>query len=54
MPKRANETLGQRLKDLRAGRELSLRDVEKDFGINSGYLSQLEERQDQQPDSHDA
>lgn len=42
MSKRANETLGERLKDLRAGRELSLRDVEKGFGINSGYLSQLE------------
>lgn len=39
---RKNESLGYKLKDLRAGRELSLREVERDFGINSGYLSQLE------------
>ncbi len=36
------KTLGQKLKELRSGRDLSLRDVEKSFGINSGYLSQLE------------
>jgi transcriptional regulator with XRE-family HTH domain len=36
------QTLGEKLKELRSGRDLSLRDVEKDFGINSGYLSQLE------------
>lgn len=36
------KTLGEKLKELRAGRDLSLRDVEKKFGINSGYLSQLE------------
>jgi transcriptional regulator with XRE-family HTH domain len=39
MPER---TLAERLKELRATKGLSLRDVEKDFGINSGYLSQLE------------
>jgi transcriptional regulator with XRE-family HTH domain len=38
----AKRTLGERLKELRTGKGLSLRDVEKKFGINSGYLSQLE------------
>jgi transcriptional regulator with XRE-family HTH domain len=38
----AKGTLGERLKELRTGKGLSLRDVEKKFGINSGYLSQLE------------
>jgi transcriptional regulator with XRE-family HTH domain len=34
--------LGDRLRQLRQERGLSLRDIERDFGINSGYLSQLE------------
>jgi transcriptional regulator with XRE-family HTH domain len=38
----AEQSLGAKLKGLRGAQGLSLRDVEKDFGINSGYLSQLE------------
>jgi transcriptional regulator with XRE-family HTH domain/AcrR family transcriptional regulator len=35
-------TLGQRLKTARSEKGLSLRDVERASGVNSGYLSQLE------------
>lgn len=35
-------TLGSRLRELRAQKNLSLRDVERLSGVNSGYLSQLE------------
>lgn len=42
MPEPASQTLGKRLRGLRTGRDLSLRDVEREWGINSGYLSQLE------------
>jgi HTH-type transcriptional regulator, competence development regulator len=38
----AERSLGEKLKELRTAKGLSLRDVEKDSGINSGYLSQLE------------
>ena len=35
-------SLGERLRAIRTSRELSLREVERRSGINSGYLSQLE------------
>jgi len=35
-------TLGERLREVRTDKGLSLRDVERKSGVNSGYLSQLE------------
>jgi transcriptional regulator with XRE-family HTH domain len=35
-------TLGSRLRELRSEKKMSLRDVERLSGVNSGYLSQLE------------
>ncbi|MDQ3631330.1 MAG: XRE family transcriptional regulator [Actinomycetota bacterium] len=41
--------LGARLRDQRTGRGLSLREIERRFQINSGYLSQLERGDVAQP-----
>ena len=37
-----NASLGQRLRELRSAAGMSLRDVERRSGLQSGYLSQLE------------
>jgi transcriptional regulator with XRE-family HTH domain len=41
--------LGQRLRDLRQANKRTLRDIEADSGLNSGYLSQLEQGKVSQP-----
>lgn len=42
MAKKRGTALGERLRQARADKGLSLRDIEREWGINSGYLSQLE------------
>lgn len=42
MARKGGTALGERLRQARADKGLSLRDIEREFGINSGYLSQLE------------
>src|SRR4051794_9843691 len=42
MAKKPPAELGARLREARNDRKLSLRDIEKTSGINTGYLSQLE------------
>ncbi|HXP36838.1 MAG TPA: XRE family transcriptional regulator [Solirubrobacteraceae bacterium] len=42
MSAKEEPTLGSRLRELRTQKNLSLRDVERLSGVNSGYLSQLE------------
>ena len=42
-------SLGQRLRDLRQANKRTLRDIEADSGLNSGYLSQLEQGKVSQP-----
>jgi transcriptional regulator with XRE-family HTH domain len=42
MLRMADDTLGERLKEARMAAGLSLRDVEREVGVRSGHLSQME------------
>ena len=45
----AQPKLGERLRELRERQKISLREMERRSGINSGYLSQLERNEIAQP-----